>query len=151
MKTRVSHIDVLKRITGPDHAKARSIVEQLNDAEETANIISRYRQIVNYDYWWLRARIERTEQLRDARKFVYLAQRAFQEKGDLVAAKEYFDRGFALWRKVIDANPTIIEDRTIGDDLYEVVKDYFHLLEKRDEPIPKPFILQDIVDRNKGR
>jgi hypothetical protein len=146
IKLRVSHDDVLKRITGPDHAKARPIVEQLNDAEETAKIISRYRQIVNYDYWRLRARIERTEDLRDARKSIYLAERAFDE-ANLVKAKPLFETGLALWRKVIDKHPQVIDDRTIGEDLAEVCKDYFHFLEKNDEPMPKKFILQDVLDR----
>jgi tetratricopeptide (TPR) repeat protein len=149
IKLQVSHNDVLKRITGPDHGTARTIVEQLKGAEETARIISRYRQIVNYQYWRLRARIERTAQLRDARKSIYLGEQAF-EKGDLVRAKEMFDKGLAHWRHVIDENPEIVEDRTIGDDLYEVIKDYTRLLEKRDEPMPKPFILQDILDHNKN-
>jgi hypothetical protein len=146
IKLRVSHEDVLKRITGPDHGKARAIVEQLNDAEQTAQVIGRYRQIVNYNYWRLRARIERTEQARDARRAVYVAERAF-EKADLVTAKESFDTGLALWRKLIDKYPEIIEDRTVGDDLADVCKDYLRLLQKSDEPPPKPFILQDVLDR----
>jgi hypothetical protein len=145
-KLRVSHNDVLKRITGPDHGKARAIVEQLNDAEETVQIISRYRQIVNYQYWRLRARIERTEQAREARKAIYVAEDAF-EKANLVTAKKSFETGLALWRKLIDANPEILDDRTVGDDLADVCKDYFHFLEKNDEPPPKPFILQDVLDR----
>ena len=84
-------------------------------------IISRYRQIVNYDYWRLRAKIERTEQARDARKAIYVAERAF-EKADLVTAKESFDTGLALWRKLIDKYPEIIEDRTVGDDLADVLQ-----------------------------
>ena len=145
-KLQVSHDDVLKRITGPEHGQARQIVEQLNDAEETSRIINRYREIVNYDYWRLRARVERTEQARDARKAVYVAERAF-EKGDLVTAKTSFDDGLALWRTLIDKNPQMIEDRTVGDDLADVCKDYIRLLEKRDEALPKPFILQDVLDR----
>ncbi len=145
-KLRVSHEDVLKRITGRDHGEARRIVEQLNDVEDTVRIISRYRQIVNYDYWRLRAKIERTEQARDARKAIYVAERAF-EMADLVPAKKSFETGLGLWRKLIDKYPEIIEDRTVGDDLADVCKDYIRFLEKNDEPMPKPFILQDVLDR----
>jgi hypothetical protein len=75
-----------------------------------------------------------------------VAQQAF-EKGDLVTAKSAFNTGLTLWRAVIDKNPEIIEDRTVGDDLADVCKDYIRLLGKRDEALPKHFILQDVLDR----
>ena len=42
---------------------------------------------------------------------------------------------------------TTFPDDLIADDIAEVVDRYRKLLEQLDEPFPKSFVLQDVVDR----
>ena len=41
----------------------------------------------------------------------------------------------------------LIEDSLTGDDLMDVIKIYREILQRMGEPFPKPFILQDIIDK----
>ncbi len=141
----ITHEDVAKRVTGAHHQRALKLAKEATETEQTANYIRRYRQIVNFEYWRLRADVEQTNEAVTARKFIYQGEQAFAE-ADLPTARENFDQGLAAWRKLLDKFPTLIADRTTGEDLMLVIDRYRELLGQLDEKMPKPFILQDIID-----
>jgi hypothetical protein len=141
----VSHNEVARRIKGPKHDEAIKLAKDAVDNEQMATYIRRYREIVNFVYWRLRAKIEQTNDMIDARRLIHQGDRAYGE-GDMLAARDSYQKGLAGWRKVLDKEPALIPDSTAGDDLYDVIKRYRRILAQLDEPFPKPFILQDVID-----
>jgi tetratricopeptide (TPR) repeat protein len=123
----------------------------MRDAEAMATVVSRYREIVNFDYWRLRADVEQTDEALTAHELIYRADRD-QEEGRLDPAKQNYDQGLAAWRKVLDKFPAAVTNETFGEDLIEVIQRYRKLLDLRDEKeerkatYTKDFILHDIVE-----
>ena len=77
---------------------------------------------------------------------MYVGRRAFVEDDDLITAKERYDQGFAAWRRVVDAFPTILDNQlTTGDDLMEYIKEYRQILDQLDESIPDAFPLWEVI------
>ena len=146
-RIRVTHDEVARRITGPNHGKALELAQQIADLEDLAGAIERYREIVNYDYWYHRALMEQTAQALNARKLIHQGDRDFND-GDLLGAQKAYEQGMALWRKALDQFPELIGDRTMGDTLMDVIKRYREILGQLDEPFPKNFILQDVLDKH---
>lgn len=109
-------------------------------------MIERYRDIVNFNFWRATCEAEVTEPALRAREKTWEAQREF-EKARLQPAKEAFDEAFAAWREVLDAAPVLRGDQLVADDIAEIVDDYRRVLEQLDEPFPRPFVLQDMLDR----
>ena len=140
-----THEDVAKRVKGAFHQKALQLAKQATETEQTATYIRRYRQIVNFEYWRLRAEVEQTDEAVTARKYIYQGEQAFAE-GDLPTAKENYDLGLAAWRKLLDKFPALVPDQTTGEDLMLVIDRYRELLDQLDDKMPKPFVLQDIID-----
>ena len=147
---RVTHNEVARRIKGPKRDEAMKLAKDASNREEIANYIRRYREIVNYVYWRLRADVEQTDELLNARRLLNQGDRAYSE-GDLVTARNAYQQGLAGWRKVLDKAPAMIPDQTAGDDLVDVIKRYRRILSQLDEPFPEPFILQDVLDFHKQR
>ncbi len=145
-KVKVSHDDVARRIRGEDFVKAIKLAREIGDLEKKAYEITTLRMIVNFDFWRRRAKIEQTREALDAREFVYLGDEAFT-RAELGQAKEMFEKGLAQWRLVLDKKewPDLKKDAAYGNELIEMIQRYRELLEKRDEPFPKDFVLQDIV------
>jgi len=139
--------EVARRITGPDRKKALEWAEQITQAEKLARLIAGDRQIVNFEYWRMRAQVEQTPQARAAREFIYKADEA-AKKGYLPSAKEYYDAGLAKWRELLDSKEFsfLATEANTVDELMEIIARYRRLLEKRDEPFPEDFILQDVID-----
>ncbi len=138
------------QIPDPQHAAAMKLAERIDDQVKESATIALNRQIVNFDYWKLRPEVEQTQDLRDARKFIFEADQALR-KADLKAARIAYDQGFAAWRKVLDRFPQLKDNPTTPADIMDVIKRYRELLKQRDEPFPKPFILQDILDQSERK
>jgi hypothetical protein len=145
-RTRVTHEDVARQIKGPQHAKAKQLAEDAAKHEQMASYISGYRDTVNFMFWRLRAQVEQTNEALNARKFIYQGDRSFRD-GDPTAARTAYDQGFVLWRQVLDKFPALFEDEITGSDLMDFVKQYERILKQLDEPFPKNFPLQNVVDR----
>jgi len=143
-KLKVKHSEVAYRVAPQRRAKAQQVAADLDHAEQMVDAIAHEREIVNYDYWRLRAQVERTDEQLAAREAIYRADRYFAD-GEPVPARKAYEQGFALWRKVLDRFPTLVSDRLTLDDLGDVFKHYKRTLDQLDEPFPKNFILQDIV------
>ncbi|MEI8226868.1 MAG: hypothetical protein WCH77_01195 [Planctomycetota bacterium] len=126
--------------------KAQDLARQYIEARETADIIDRYRDIVNFDFWRATCETEVTEPALRAREAAWRAEREF-ENARLQTARKAYEEAFAAWREVLDASPVLRDDQLTADDLAEIVGRYRKVLEQLDEKFPKPFILQDILDR----
>ena len=108
-------------------------------------MIDRYRDIVNFDFWKASCEAEVTEPALRARERTWVADKEFGA-ARLQAAKAAYEESFAAWREVLDASKVLREDPLTADDIAEVVDRYRKLLEQLDEPFPKSFVLQDVVD-----
>jgi hypothetical protein len=126
--------------------KARDLAREYVEAAETAEIIDRYRDIVNFDFWRASCEVEVTEPALRAREAAWRAEREF-ENARLLPAKQAFEEAFAAWREVLDASPVLKADDLTGDDLVELIDRYRKVLEQLDEKFPQPFILQDVLDQ----
>ncbi len=142
---KVTHNDVARGIKGKEHDKAIKLAKQATDLEQVATYIRRYREIVNFVYWRLRAEVEKTDQMLAARQLIHQGDRAYAETG-LEAARNAYEEGLKGWRKVLDKYPSFVTDQTTGEDLMDVIKRYRSILNQIDEPFPENFILQDIID-----
>lgn len=144
-KLEVTHEDVAQQIEGEKRAEAIELAKQLAEAERVLGIINRYRDIVNYDFWQMRAEVEQAPETVRARELIFKADQAYTE-GDLMAAGDWYDKGFAAWREVFDAHPQLVTDEVFGAETMDVLENYRHVLHLRDEPFPDDFILQDVLD-----
>jgi len=125
--------------------RAKELLRQYTEARETADIIDRYREIVNFNVWRATCEAEVTEPAIKAREATWRAERDF-ENARLQPAKQSYEEAFAAWREVLDASPVLRADQITKDDINEVVDRYRKLLEQLDEPFPKSFPLQDILN-----
>jgi len=142
---RVTHEDVAQKIEGENRAEAIALAKQVAEAERVLGIINRYRDIVNYDFWQMRSEVEQTPEAVRARELIFKADQAYEE-GDLMASGDYYEDGFKAWRQVFDMFPQLVTDEVFGAELMEVIQNYRRVLHLRDEPFPKDFTLQDLID-----
>jgi hypothetical protein len=106
-----------------------------------------YKRDANYDYWQTRADFEQTDDALQAREKMHLAKQARQE-ADVVQAKRLYEDGFALWRKVIDKFPTILdEEANTGEDILDFIKGYRAILDQLEETIGEDFPLWDVIEK----
>jgi hypothetical protein len=143
----VSYEEIAKQVPLERRAEAKKLAEEARKNSIIAIDIRRSRDVVNYAYWKLRAEVEQEKETYQAREDVYDGTRLFRREADLMGAKEKFDAGFIKWRRVLDNHPALLEDSLTIDDLMDVIKVYRELLHKLDLPFPKPFILQDVLDK----
>jgi hypothetical protein len=127
--------------------RAKELLQQWREAKETAEIIERYREIVNFDVWRATCEAEVTDPAIKAREATWRADRDF-ENARLQPAKQAYEEAFAAWREVLDGSPVLRADSISADDLGEIVDRYRKVLEQLDEPFPKPFILEDTLKLN---
>jgi len=133
------------RAAPPDlRQKAWQLALQEAEARETADIIARYRDIVNFDLWRATCEAEVTEPALRARELTWQADREFAA-ARLQAAREAYESAFKAWREVFDGSKILREDPITAEDTAEIVDRYRKLLEQLDEPFPSPFILDDIL------
>jgi hypothetical protein len=126
------------------------LAHEAEEQDQMATYVRRERSKVNFDYWRLRAKMEQTPDALAARSAVYSADQAYA-KGDIPAALEAYERGLKGWRAIMDRFPTLKEDVSTGGDLVDVINRYRKCLRQDDRPMPKPFILQDILDRHEKK
>jgi len=145
--TRVSWPMVAREAPADVRDKARDLSRQWLEANETAEIIDRYREIVNFDFWRACCESEVTEPALRAREATWSAAKEF-ENARLQPAKKFYEDAFAAWREVLDASTILRNDTITNEDINDYILRYRKVLEQLDEPFPKPFVLQDVVDRS---
>mgnify|MGYP003347532709 FL=1 len=124
--------------------RAKELLRQYTEAKETAEIIDRYRDIVNFNVWRATCEAEVTEPALKARESAWRAEREF-ENARLQPAKQAYEESFAAWREVFDSSPVLSADQITKDDVNEIVDRYRKVLDQLDEPFPKPFVLDSIL------
>lgn len=139
--------EVARRVTGPDRKKALRMADQIKEAEKLARLIAADRGTINFVYWRMRAQVEQTDEALAARELIYQGNAAAR-KGYLPSAKDYYDAGLTKWRELLDREDFsfLVREANTVDELIEIIDKYRLLLEKRDEPFPEDFILQDVLD-----
>ena len=112
---------------------------------ERVNATTRSRQTFNYDYWLARSEMEATDEALAARELFY---RGLNEADDKPwVARKTFEEGFALWRKILDRYPVMIDDQT-SYDVYDMIKAYRRVLSQLDVPFDKAkFTLRDLLEK----
>jgi hypothetical protein len=141
----VTHNEVARAVKGPKREEALKLAKDAANCEALADYIHRYRDIVNFVYWRLRADVEQTDPMITARKLLNQGDRAYAE-GDQLAARSAYEQSFKIWRKIFDQNPTLVPDVATGEDLLDIIKRYRRILSQLDEPFPEKFVLQDVLD-----
>ena len=141
---KVSWKDVARAAPGNLRQQAWELAVQEEEARETADIINRYRDIVNFDLWRATCEAEVTEPALRARELTWKAYHEFAA-ARLQAAREAYEEAFRAWREVFDNSKILREDPITAEDTAEIVDRYRRLLEQLDEPFPSPFILDDIL------
>ncbi len=126
--------------------KAKSLAREYIEASETAQIISRYRDIVNFDFWRATCEAEVTPAALLARELTWTADREF-ENARLQSAKKSYEEAFLSWKEVLDASDILRNDFMTADEISEIVDRYKKVLEQLDEKFPKSFVLSDILKR----
>ena len=142
----VGNDEVARRVTGANRREALRLAEQANHDTELANIIRRERSHVNFVFWRTRAEMEQTPDALAVRKAVYDARHAYY-KADLQTARDNYEKAIGLWRKLLDRFAALKDDVVTGQDLMDVMRQYRECLKKLDKEFPKPFILQEIIDK----
>jgi hypothetical protein len=149
-KTRVTDRELADRIasTEPDKEKqALQLAGQLEREQLRLRYTMNYKNDSNYDYWYMRAKLEQTPNALAAREAMFRASRAFRE-GDPFGAKKLYEEGFAKWRQVFDEFPMAIEsESTTGDDLIQYILQYRNVLDQVDEKLGEDFPLWDVIER----
>ena len=79
--------------------------------------------MANYEYWRIRCDLEQTPEALNARRLAHDAKRQFEE-GDLLGAKDLYERSFGDWAKALAQFPELPIDSTTGSDLVDVVEEY---------------------------
>jgi hypothetical protein len=141
---RVTWKDVARAAPAESRQRAWQLAIEEAEARETADIIGRYREIVNFDLWRATCEAEVTEPALRARELTWKADREFAA-ARLQAAREAYEEAFKAWREVFDQSKILREDPITAEDTAEIVDRYRKLLEQLDEPFPSPFILDDIL------
>jgi hypothetical protein len=141
----ISHFDVAEAITGPNHAAALKAAEEATQADMIARAIDNERDIVNYNYWMLKCRIEPDDDTLEARKLMYDGDREFLD-ADLPASEQSYVEGIQKWRVVLDKYPSLMKDSNLTDDLIASIGHYRRILHQLSKKFPEPFLLQDVLD-----
>lgn len=142
----VTDAELAQQFKGEVRQKALDLVTKITTAAEIAGDIMRTREIVNYEYWSTRVQSEQHDAALQARASIYEGNQALAE-ARLGVAKQAFEKGFAAWRKVLDAYPLIRDDKRTAQDLKEDIDRYRQALKQLDEPFPKDFVLADVLKK----
>lgn len=143
-KLRVSDDEVADNVAEAKRAEAREIAKELTQASDQVFRIERGRHLVHYDYWLSRCKMEQEEFARNAYRHMAQGAIALKVDTDLLAARREFEAGFKLWRQVLDKYPDMLGDQT-AFAIEDYIEGYRQLLRQLDEPFPRPFILDDML------
>lgn len=137
--------EVAQRVDSAHRDQARQLAATAAGLRIRIFEIQKTRKTFNYDYWVDRAAMETTDEALQARELFHRALVEADEKP--WAARKTFEEGFALWRKIVDKYPVMLDDQT-SYEIYEMSKVYRRVLSQLDEPFEmKSFILRDLLEK----
>lgn len=160
---RVSFDEVARNATGEDRKKATKLLGEMKKVWHKIGKTKIYRNIVNYKYWGLRAEVEQEDEMLNARRYAYEAQKAFKEGGNLQKASQDFQKSVAAWAEVLKSNQELIgdsgdnpdqakddtlmsdnllmTDKATNDDINDLLEEYGKVLDQEDAMFPPDFPL----------
>ena len=95
-----------------------------------------YAKIVNYYFWRLRAQTEQRPEMQQARQAFFNARKAYEE-GDFTTAIEQYEKGFPLWKKVIQSDPELQQSVDLLGETQEFEYQYLEILKQLGQPLPE--------------
>ena len=150
--------EVAERAPPAIRDKALQLAEQIADLTERARITDSYRSIVNFEYWRARCAAEQTQNMVDARRFIYeardlhertkLVQTTNPQTGEVeLGAKEMYERAWDNWAKIYEEFPLLMEDPE-AEDLVDHIRKYRFVLGQLDQDLPGDFPLVKILEEH---
>lgn len=140
----VSSDEILARAPREVRSKVRPITDQIAADEQQIMEIRKNRNIVAFEYWRTRVKAETTAEGRQARQDVYDADQLVAKGEELVRAKQLYERAWDNWAIIFKRYPELVNNAE-AEDLIESVGRYRTLLGQLDEPFPKDFKLNDLL------
>lgn len=144
MKLTVMHHELAQRVDSAQREQAQKLAAEATRLELLASVINRDRDVVNYNYWRNRCKMEKTESALEARRLVYQAKADYEEARIDVALAEY-EEAFRHWRRTIDEFPEFINDTIGGESITEALVGYVNALKQDNAPFPRDFVLKDVL------
>jgi hypothetical protein len=143
--TQVAYGEVAEQAPQNVRAEAQEVAARAAQLQELLNEVMRGRENVNFDDWLTRCRVELTDDARQARRWLHEGNTAFFVQADLPAARQALETAFKHWRKVLDQHHELLVDPT-SFAMLDGIRAYEAVLKQMDEPFPKKFILQDMLE-----
>lgn len=144
MSILVLHDEVAKRVDKAHREQAQKLAAEANRLELLASVIHRDRDVVNYNYWRNRCKMEKTESALEARRLIYQAKTDY-ELARLVPAQQEYEEAFRHWRKTVDEFPQFIDDTIGAESIHQALAGYADVLKQLNTRIPRDFVLKDVL------
>jgi len=124
--------------------------KKMREAEEKLYWASRFRLMINFDYWPDRCRMEQTNEMLSLRRLMYEsrehAAKSHQSDENRQEAQRLFERAFALWTQVLNDDTTFAKDDLTTEEIAQFIMLYqSNVLDG--QPLPNDLPLRDIVTR----
>ncbi len=149
-KIEVSPRDVAQAIEDETRRKrALEVADEILANQLLLRELDISRTQVAYPYWVVRCRCEQTAPTLTTRQALFTADRAYRE-ANLLAARTNYELAFENWRQVLDEFPSLKTDGLTAEELLDGVRRYRECLKQLDQPFPKPFVLDDLMDEFSG-
>jgi hypothetical protein len=138
----------------PDKAaEAQRLAKDIKDANERVRLIESNREVANYAYWKIRCDLEQTPEALESRELAHDAQREFVQEGNLLAARDLYERSFDGWAAALEQFPELEPNSSTHSDLMDVVGEYVNVLKQlelslEDEEVADRFPLWEVVKAN---
>ncbi|MCE9544913.1 MAG: hypothetical protein K8T25_05260 [Planctomycetia bacterium] len=142
-KMRISPRDVAMAMKPAHRDEALRLADRLITAQARLDLIAKYRDIVNYDYWRIRCDVERLPETMAARKAIYEGNKAFAAS-DLNLALKRYNEGIEAWKHVTEAYPPLLQEKTMVMELHQIITKYRRILAQDNRKLPKPFALEAV-------
>ena len=151
MQLNPTHQDVADRVKGESAEKAKKLLREIGYLDAMSHAIDRDRGTINFRYWQTRCQMEMADSSLEARRLLYQAKKLYETDAALPESREAYEKGFAEWRKTLDAFPEVKDDSIGSDDMIETIKGYAEVLSKLDAPFPDDFVLKDLLEAYRKR
>lgn len=145
-KIKVTPNDLSDRTAEKDRSQALKLAAAAIESEETAGIIDRQRDIVNFKYWKQRCDVEQSDDALAARQAIYQAKQDF-DAARIVESAKLFEEGFNRWAKVFDKYPEFLNETSVKDDLVDDIGVYERNLKQLERKLPADFPLRHVLEQ----
>ncbi|MCA9202621.1 MAG: hypothetical protein KDA59_06235 [Planctomycetales bacterium] len=145
LEVRPTYREVAARVESDKRSRAKGLARRIEELEQFAEHIDRYRNIVNYLYWRTLCEVERQDIAIAARKHLYDAEK-YRAEADLFRARDEYNQAWDLWAQIYDEYPLLLEDTTSRDLVDIIEKKYMYVLGQLDEDLPRNFKLKKLLE-----